>query len=300
MVAGIFVFELAGGLEYFRKGMHLHAQFHNVQDLKRGDQVKMAGVPIGYVEKLEIANDKVDVSMKVSPSAGVKTSSTATIKFMGMMGQNYVAIEFGTNATLATEGTMLTSVEQPDMSQLIARISNVAGSVEDLTKSFSGGQLDKILGPMNDILSNNKEKVGVILGNLQSISTMMASGNGTVGKMLKDETLYNQALAAVDNLNATAGIIQTNVNQVMTSTNGTLGKLLHDEKLYSETTAAMVQMRQIMEKINHGEGSVGKLVNDDSLINNAKLTLQKLDKATDSLEDTGPMSLFQSFVTSLF
>jgi phospholipid/cholesterol/gamma-HCH transport system substrate-binding protein len=195
---------------------------------------------------------------------------------------------------------MLTSVEQPDMSQLIARISNVAGSVEDLTKSFSGGQLDKILGPMNDILSNNKEKVGVILGNLQSISTMMASGNGTVGKMLKDETLYNQALAAVDNLNATAGIIQTNVNQVMTSTNGTLGKLLHDEKLYSETTAAMVQMRQIMEKINHGEGSVGKLVNDDSLINNAKLTLQKLDKATDSLEDTGPMSLFQSFVTSLF
>jgi phospholipid/cholesterol/gamma-HCH transport system substrate-binding protein len=45
---------------------------------------------------------------------------------------------------------------------------------------------------------------------------------------------------------------------------------------------------------------VGKLVNDQDFYKDAKLSLQKLDKATESLEDTGPLSLIGSVVTTLF
>jgi phospholipid/cholesterol/gamma-HCH transport system substrate-binding protein len=55
-----------------------------------------------------------------------------------------------------------------------------------------------------------------------------------------------------------------------------------------------------MQKINRGEGSVGKLVNDESLLKNIKMSLQKLDKATESLEDTGPLSVLGTAVNSLF
>ena len=81
---------------------------------------------------------------------------------------------------------------------------------------------------------------------------------------------------------------------------GTLGKLAKDEKLYNETTAAMTNFKEIMEKINRGEGSVGKLVNDESLLKNVKLSLQKLDKATEGLEDAGPLSVLGTAVNSLF
>jgi phospholipid/cholesterol/gamma-HCH transport system substrate-binding protein len=43
--------------------------------------------------------------------------------------------------------------------------------------------------------------------------------------------------------------------------------------------------------VNQGQGTVGKLVNDQDFYKNAKLSLQKLDKAADSLEDTGPLSV---------
>jgi len=81
---------------------------------------------------------------------------------------------------------------------------------------------------------------------------------------------------------------------------GTLGRLTKDEKLYNETTVAMSNLREILEKLNRGQGSVGKLLNDDTFLKNAKLSLQKLDKATDSLEDQGPLSVLGLVVGSLF
>jgi phospholipid/cholesterol/gamma-HCH transport system substrate-binding protein len=81
---------------------------------------------------------------------------------------------------------------------------------------------------------------------------------------------------------------------------GTLGLLLKDDKLYTETSTAMTNLREIMQKINRGQGSVGRLVNDESLFKNAKLTLQKLDKATESLEDQGPLSVLGMAVGTLF
>jgi phospholipid/cholesterol/gamma-HCH transport system substrate-binding protein len=72
---------------------------------------------------------------------------------------------------------------------------------------------------------------------------------------------------------------------------GTLGKLLTDETLYHATTSSMTNLNSILFKINQGNGTVSKLINDQEFYKNAKLSLQKLDKAADGLEDTGPLSV---------
>ncbi len=61
----------------------------------------------------------------------------------------------------------------------------------------------------------------------------------------------------------------------------------------------MTNLREISEKINHGQGTVGKLVNDESFYKNAKLTLQKLDKATEGLEDQGPLTVLGIIINNL-
>ena len=62
----------------------------------------------------------------------------------------------------------------------------------------------------------------------------------------------------------------------------------------------MTNAREILEKVNHGQGAVGKLINDQEFYRNAKLTLQKLDKATEGLEDQGPLSVLGIVVNNLF
>ena len=77
----------------------------------------------------------------------------------------------------------------------------------------------------------------------------------------------------------------------ITNGQGTIGKLVTDETLYNATTASMTNLNQILLRINQGQGTIGKLVNDQEFYKNAKLTLQKVDKAADSLEDQGPLSV---------
>jgi len=62
----------------------------------------------------------------------------------------------------------------------------------------------------------------------------------------------------------------------------------------------MTNLKEILQKINQGKGSVGTLVNDSSFLKNAQLSLQKLDKATEGLEDQGPLSVLGIAVQHLF
>jgi phospholipid/cholesterol/gamma-HCH transport system substrate-binding protein len=318
IIAAFLLLELVGGLSFFKKGDTLRTRFNNVQELKSGDPVKMAGVQIGRVEKLGLSTNGVEVSFRVDPSAEVKTDSVATIKFTGLMGQNYLSLDFGSpDAPKAAPNTILQSKEQADLSDLMAKLDNVASGIENVSKSFTGEKIDNLLGPITDFVKQNSPALTATIGNMRTISDKITQGEGTVGRLINEDTLYVSALQTVTNLENTVEITaeelrltvadarsvlksaQTTVDN-LNSGQGTMGKLMKDERLYNETTDAMTNLREILQKINRGEGSVGQLVNDESLLKNVKLSLQKLDKATESLEDTGPLNVLGTVVGTLF
>jgi phospholipid/cholesterol/gamma-HCH transport system substrate-binding protein len=306
VVAAVVIIEMLGGPEHFMRGYRLYAMFDNVQELKEGDRVKMAGVGVGRGEKIEIKDEKARITLKMKRGAEVKTDSVATIKFTGLMGQNYVSLDFGTpSGSPAGDGTMLQTKEQPDLSVVMAKIDDVATGVQNLTKSFSGLKIDELLGPFIDFMKDNRAPLTATISNINSVTAQVSQGKGTVGKLIYDESLYNSALATVSNLQSTmadAKVTIAHAREVVDQINagqGTVGKLVKDPTLYNETTAAMGNARQILEKVNQGQGSVGKLINDQEFYKNAKLTLQKLDKATEGLEDQGPLSVLGIAVNSL-
>lgn len=322
-VAGFVLFEMAGAGTFFNRGREIRARFISVQDLRVGDPVKLAGVMIGRVNAIRLApnESRVEVFLKLDRDAVIKTDSRASVLFTGLMGQNFVSLTFGSPGAPALEaGGLVESTEQADLGQLMAKLEGVADGVKNMTRSFSGEEFTKLLGPFTDFLKDNNPKLTIILGNMANISTMIADGKGTVGKMIADDSLYTSTLTAVTNLNHIAGEAQglfgdakglvadarivfsqtTNVVAGMQRGEGTLGRLLKDEKLYTESTTAMTNLREILGKINQGQGTVGKLVNDESFLKNMKMTLQKVDKATEGLEDTGPMSILGTLVQTLF
>lgn len=314
LIAAVVILELAGTRDLFRKGNLVRARFDNIQELKQGDPVRMAGVEVGHVEKIQLAENRVEVVLNVDKNAAVKTDSKAAIKFVGLMGQNYVSIGFGsTGAPRAERNTLLETEEQADLNSLMVKLQGVASGVEGLTKNFSGENFSNLLGPFTDFLKENNPKLSAILGNMQTISTRIVSGTGTVGRLINEDSLYASTMTTVSNLNARVeearplfAELKLTLDQargVVTQVNegqGTIGKLIKDESLYRETTTAMVNLREILQKINQGQGSVGQLVNDPGFINNAKLTLQKVEKATEGLEDQGPLSVLGIAVQSLF
>ncbi len=322
LVVAVVILETIGAVDFWKGTYEVSANFKNAQELKNGDLVKMAGVEIGRVAKVELVNQRAKVTMKITgrndgkspPRYPIRTGATAAIKFTGLMGQNFVAIDDGPpTAPIAKPGYTLEPVEQPDLSAIMVKLDNVASGVQELTKSFSPEKLSGLLGPITDFMKQNTNNLSTILYNTRLVSDQIAQGKGTVGKLINDDTLYNTALTTVNSLQLAAGeakglIIDahsmigqaSNIIDRVTSGQGTLGLLSKDPKLYNETTATMTHAREILEKINQGQGSVGKLINDDTFLKNAKLSLQKLDKATEGLEDQGPLSIMGILINNLF
>jgi phospholipid/cholesterol/gamma-HCH transport system substrate-binding protein len=223
------------------------------------------------------------------------------------MGQNFVSLDFGSpGAPRATDNAILATVEQPDLSAVMARLDTAAGGIENLTKSFTGEKIDNLLGPFTDFLKQNSAPLTATIANVKSITGQISEGKGTVGKLIYEDTLYNSALATVTNVQDAVAEVKLTVSNArnvvddISAGKGTLGKLVKDETLYRETTDSMTNLKEILQKVNQGQGTVGKLVNDQEFYKNAKLTLQKLDKATEGLEDQGPLTIMGTLANCLF
>jgi phospholipid/cholesterol/gamma-HCH transport system substrate-binding protein len=313
VIAALMLFELTDG-GFFAGGRQVRAQFATVRDLKVGDPVKLAGVNVGQVKAIRLKGGKVEVTLTVRGDAEVHTDSVATVQFTGLMGQNFVALTFGSEkAPLVDSSTVLETKEQPDLAAMMAKLDQAADGIQNMTKSFSGEEFSKLLGPVTDFLKQNQPKMTAILGNIQNISTAIAESKGTVGRLINEDTLYQSALATVTNLNSAMDDVKpltvdaraavAEARQMISGVNrgeGTVGKLIKDNKLYSETTTAMTNLKEILQKINTGNGSIAQLVNDGAFLKNVKLTLQKVDKATEGLEDTGPITVLGSVIGNLF
>jgi phospholipid/cholesterol/gamma-HCH transport system substrate-binding protein len=313
LVVAVLILELVGAMDWFQKGYQINASFKTAQELKRGDFVKMAGVEIGRVENVGLDNGRAKITMKIRNEHKVKTDAKAVIKFTGLMGQNFVSIEGGTTTAPDLQTGSLETIEQPDLSVLMSKLEGVAGGIENLTKSFSTDNLSTLMGPLTDFVKQNSAPLTTVISNMRTVSDNIAQGKGTVGRLIMDDALYVAAYGAVTNLESATVDIKsltsqangmiTQVRGVVDDINagkGTLGKLAKDEALYTEATAAMTNLKEILQKMNRGDGTFGKLINDDSFLKNAKLSLQKLDKATDGLEDQGPLSILGLAIGSLF
>ncbi len=313
-VAGLLVLELSSGIDFLRKGVDVKARFNSVNELQIGAPVKLAGVQIGDVRRIAIEGAKVAVTLRLRQDAAIRTDSKATIRFAGLMGQNYIALSFGTPAApVITAGSELEAETLPDLGQIMAKLDAAASSVGGITNIFGGDNFQNLLGPFTDFLKDNSPRLTAILGNIQVISKQIADGQGTVGKLISDDALYTTALSTITNMSATATEIQGMAGDAKATVaearkivaevgagQGTLGKLLHDETLYHETTGAMTNLHQILGKVNGGQGLAGKVVNDENFFKNVKGTLQKVEKATDTLEDQGPISVIGTVAGHLF
>ena len=101
-------------------------------------------------------------------------------------------------------------------------------------------------------LEINKEAFNNIVSNLDSVLKDLSEGKGTLGKLLKDESLYNELDGAFGGIKD----LTTSIKEGK----GTFGKLMNDDSLYNETKVAMQNLGKISSKLSNAEGTIGKLI----------------------------------------
>ncbi len=173
LVSGIFII---GGKQYlFSSTYRLSTHFGNVVGLDSGADVRVGGVHSGSVRSVELPGkptDKITVWMDLDNSTRniIKQDSVATIETEGLLGNEYIAISFGSaGGSNVVDGGSIGSEPPLEMATLFKKAN-------------------LILDSSQAALTN----VTTMTANLSSISSKIDQGQGSIGALINDKKIYNQ------------------------------------------------------------------------------------------------------------
>ena len=304
---------LSGGKLFENKGYELIAGFDDLKELKVSDEVRMAGVKIGTVEQTHLDGRRAVAVLRIDNGIKIAGDADASIVMAGLLGSDYVGISLGTEgAPTLADGAEIHTVVTPDLNSIMTELGSLGKELQGALGSFGtaingngqpgGGLFQKL----DTLVTVNGPKISATLSNLQSVSGKLDRGEGTLGKLINDPDLHDQLLAAVTDLKSTAAqasSFMANAQGIVDhvkSGQGTVGVLLYDQQSADNLKVTVQNIRDVSDKIAKGEGSLGKLINDDSLYYNAQGALKKANRALDTMGDSGPVTAVGIVANSLF
>lgn len=291
----------------------LIAGFGDLKQLKTGDDVRLAGVKVGSVAKTRLAGRRAEAVLQIDPKVPIASDASASIVMSGLIGGNYISIDMGSSGVPPLpDGAEIRTVETPDLNTLMTEIGGLGKQLQDSLGSFSkalngdGKAGGGIIQKLDKLVSDNSSRVDATMSNLQEITGKINRGEGTLGKLVNDPKLHDELLATVAEIRSTATQAKEFVSNAgammdqVKSGQGPLGTLVYDQKAADDIKASIANIRSVSDKLAKGEGTLGKLINDPGLYNNAQVTIKKVDRALDGLSDSGPITAVGIVANALF
>lgn len=294
IIVGIFIFlglaifiitilTLGSQQKTFEKSITIKSFFDNVNGLQKGNNVWFSGVKVGTIKKVILTGTgKVEVDMYVDQQSlqYIRKDAKARISTDGLIGNKIIEIYGGTSKAQQIE----------------------AGDVLVNDKLLSTDEMMNTLAKSNDNLL-------VITNDFKTIGSRLVDGKGSIGKLLTDETMFNQINTTVTSLKRASENIQnlsSNVSAYTSKLNnkGNLANdLVTDTIIFSKLRATVSQLQQVAvttqsvinnlqtagNTLNNGlinkNAPVGMLLNDEQSASQIKITLQNLQSASKKLDD---------------
>lgn len=263
----------AGGL--FGSTYTLTTRFDNVQGLKSGAVVRLAGVEVGTVEDIQFAGSEVEVLLEVSTDmqSRITTESRASIGSLSLLGEPIIEISPGSGGTPLGDGDVLPS------ERAAGQLSDVA---ESATQSLE--QVSAILrdiragkGTVGRLFSDDVlyKEITAFVGAAQDVAAGLRDGQGTLGRLVKDPAAYQRLNASLENLQE--------MTRRISAGEGSLGRLLNDDALASSLTSAAGNFDRVTERLNSGDNTMGKLLTEQELYDRFNSLAARIDQLTASL-----------------
>jgi phospholipid/cholesterol/gamma-HCH transport system substrate-binding protein len=304
---------LRGGKVFKDQGYNIIAGFESLKELKEGDQIRMAGVKIGEVEKTRLAGRRAEAILRIKPEVRIKSDATATIVTSGLIGTNYIGIDLGTDAAPdLPDGAEIKTKTTPDLNSVMSQIGDLGKKLEGALGTLSGSLSGDgkggagIIQKVDQLVTENRENISKTTANLQSITDKVNKGEGTLGKLINDQTLHQELVTTLGEIKKSAAEAKTfiaNAQSIIDQVKGgkgAIGTLVFDQKAGDDIKAAIATIRTVSDKISRGEGSLGKLLNDDTMVKDVQAIMKKADRALDGLDDTGPITAVGVVANGLF
>lgn len=302
------ILTLSGDTGLFKNIITIRTKLPQVDGLRAGTEVRLAGVYVGQVSEvklLPVAQDdkdkkkfqSVEIVMQINKlidgvpaQERIRKDSTVKLGAIGLLGDKVIDITPGTKSSEPIqENELIQGNQDASLPQVVSGASNILQDIEQLSnqvkeiaENINQGKGNLGLVIKDDKLYNNANNTVL---ESQKLVEKIRTGNGTVGKLLNDPQLYDQ-------IQSTTKKVDTLIADISAG-RGTIGKLATNDELYTRTNNILEKLDTIASKLeetankaDNGKGTVGQLLNNDSLYRETENTISNLNKLTTRLEKT--------------
>jgi phospholipid/cholesterol/gamma-HCH transport system substrate-binding protein len=262
----IWGFQFLKGRNLFTTHKQYYAVFNNIGGLQKSNVVSTHGYKIGTVSDISFKPgdvSKIVVEISVDRQFKIPKNSIIEIFSSDIMGSKAVNLVIGNSSEYAAQNDTLPSRIADDLSSMVSnqivplkeKAENLIVSVDSVMKIVHNTlspktqrSIQNSITALESLIITEKQKINDILENLQSISANFKNSNKAITNITKNLSNISDSLAA-SNL----------------------------KKAIDQAGSALAQTNQILAKINSGKGSLGQMVNNDSLYYTLHRTVKDLD-----------------------
>jgi phospholipid/cholesterol/gamma-HCH transport system substrate-binding protein len=288
IVLAVLIILMSGTGGIFTRKIILISYYPDAAGLTVGSPVRLSGVDIGNVKEIRIIPgnplNPVEVLMKVNTKYRffLRKDSMTLLSTAGVLGATYINIDSSqAKKPEAQDGDVLPSREVPGYEEVMRAGQSTLQNMDALLTRMdrivafveSGqGSIGKVI--YDPTLYN---RLNQTVSQFQGLVNDIAQGNGSLGQLIENDELYNKANAAVDSINKLLDEVNAG--------NGTVGKLLKDPSLYNTANQTVANIKQLTDDINAGKGAIGKLAKDQEFANKLQNTMNRLSNLADKLDE---------------
>jgi phospholipid/cholesterol/gamma-HCH transport system substrate-binding protein len=252
----IAIFIIGKQQNLFNPVFKITTTFLNVSGLQVGNNVRFSGITVGTVDNIIIINDstvQVDLMIKKTVQQFIKADSKAGIGSEGIIGDRVLIITQGSNeAAIAKDGQKILSKEPVETDDIIVSLQATSLSAEVITLQ------------------------------LAEIMTNINNGQGTLGRLIQDTTVAENINQIIGNFKKSSEGLDETIEVTKENAFAFMKSL---QKTVAKTEVASNQLGEIMTKINSGEGTLGRLIQDTTLATNLDVTVINLKESSVGLNE---------------
>jgi phospholipid/cholesterol/gamma-HCH transport system substrate-binding protein len=263
-----------GGFSWQR--YKLKTTFANVQGLKSGAIVRVAGVDVGKVTSIDFVGSDVQVTLEVNKEnkTRITDQSRASIGSLSLLGEPIIEITPSSSGKPLGDGDFIQSARTPGQISDVAE--NATQALEQATALIK--QIREGRGTVGKLFTDDQmyRELNELVASTQAVASTLNKGNGTLPLLIRDPVAYNRANAALANLQE--------VTRRINAGEGSIGRLLRDDQLAKSLTSTSDNLDKVTQRLSRGEGTAGKLLTDQQLYDRFNSIASRIDKVATDLE----------------
>jgi phospholipid/cholesterol/gamma-HCH transport system substrate-binding protein len=243
-------------------------RFPQTGGLGPSDEVQVNGIRKGAVQSMELRGDQVIVKLGLATDVELTSDSRVAIRNVGLMGEKVIAVDLRMSGMPLTVRDTIAGEYEKGIPEVMAELGNTVGVVSDLTEQLSAladamNKQGDFAGTMKNFKETSQELKAAVKENRRSLTTTLenlaavsrtAKGLTTDREAELQKAVRNFASAAekMDRLAGRLDSLRTTMQSVAGKVDrgdGSLGRLVNDDKLYSDLSTSVSEFKLLLEDI---------------------------------------------------